>query len=222
MNAAQLTSFSEEELDDYVGWIDWRSEEEEIFEIIREQTREKISASWSKGEYEGDFLAIWGESKFVIPLTESRVDRFVTICSLAVILEEKYTFFLREGFESEEIQGLLVVTKDSAFDLERNSGEWLKENFIALELGLDQFSGLKIPYLGNESNNPNLERELQEIHEALNDFRKELHDSPATNKIGRDLRLQIGTATPKDKATYYFSKYWWVILLVGLLIYINV
>ncbi len=221
MKASTLAEMSEDDLDDYISWIDWRSEEEEVISAVREQTGEPIETVWSEGDYEGEFLVKWRESTFKIPLTISRVDRYVAICSLAEILKENYTFFLRDGFDESDTHGLLIVSTECAEELRDKFGHWLNEYFHPLELGIDHFSGLRIPYFGKENNNPQLESELDEIKNAETELKEQLHSSAAMNKIGRELRIKLGTATIKDKIVYYFLRYWWLVFVLGWVLWRN-
>jgi hypothetical protein len=212
---------SEDALDDHISWIDWRSEEEEVISAVQEQTNEPLDAIWSEGEYDGDFLVKWGESIFKIPLTISRVDRYVAICSLAEILKDKYTFFLRDGFDGSDTHGLLVVSNECADELQTNFSHWLNDYLHPLELGVDHFSGLSIPYYGHEDNNPRLRVELEEIQQAEVEFREQLQSSSAMKSIGRDLRMKLGTATLKDKLIHYLRRNWWLLLILGWFLWRN-
>lgn len=210
MKAAQLVAMSEDDLDEFTGWIDWRSEEEEVVYAVQEHTGEPLESTW-EGD---DFLLKWGDSTFKIPLTMSSVDRYVAINSLAEILKEKYQFFLRVGYDGSDTHGLLVVDKECAAELEQNHADWLRENFEKLKPGIDHFSGLKIPYYGNENNNPKLQDELDDAEAAVEEFKGQLPDALNFDKVGRDIRVKLGVATPKDKFFHYLRRYWWVIFFL--------
>lgn len=210
MNAADLVAMPEDDVDEFVGWIDWRSPEEEVVYAVQAQTGEPLECRW-----DGDtFLLDWAGSVFRIPLTISHVDRYVAINSLAEILKDKYRFYLRDGFEGSDTHGLLVVSKECATELERDHNDWLQDKFDELPPGVDLFSGLRVPYYGNENNNPNLREELAREEAEQEAFREELRNSPDLQKIGRDIRVKIGTATPREKFFHYFRRYWWVIFFL--------
>ena len=78
-------------------------------------------------------------------------------------IERKYSVFLRDGYEGSDTHGLLVVTRECAAELEIQFKNWLEKNFVPLTMGADNFSGVIIPYYGNENNNPNLREELEEL-----------------------------------------------------------
>jgi hypothetical protein len=211
LNATELTAKFEEDLDDCIAWIDWRSEEEEVVQAVQEQIAESLDCSWEGDEF---FVHVNGE-KLRIPLTFSRCDRYVTISSLAEILKEKYVFFLRDGYQGNDTHGLLIVTKECAADLRGKYGTWLNKYFGELVPGIDNFSGLRVPYLGNENHNPNLRAELEAMHATEAEFAQHLQSSPAVNKIVKDLRMQLGTATPKEKLAFYARRFWWLIPLLA-------
>jgi hypothetical protein len=85
----------EDALNEYISWIDWRSEDEEVVEAVQRQTGETLEVLWTKDDSQSNFMVKWDDVLYKIPLTFSRVDRYVTICSLGEILKNKYRFFLR-------------------------------------------------------------------------------------------------------------------------------
>jgi hypothetical protein len=209
LNAKELTVMTEDDLDDCVDWIDWRAEEEEVVEAVQARISETLTCSWDDEE----FFVYLDNKKLKIPVTLSRCDRYVTISSLAEILKAKYVFFLRNGHEGDDTHGLLIVPIDCVPVMRGKHGDWFSENFGELERGTDHFSGLRIPYFGHENNNPQLREELDAMQAAEAGFAAQLENSPAAKAITRELRLQLGTATFKDKASFYARRFWWLVPL---------
>ena len=204
----------EEALDKHISWIDWRSTEEEVVGAIRDQIMKPLEFVWPEEGCEGNYFIKWKGLAFALPLTISSVDRYVTICSLAEILKEEYTFFLRNGFDASDTHGLLVVSNESSDVLRESHSAWLNQNFTQLVLGIDQFSGLTIPYYGKENNNPQLASELVELEKMMerqsDDYLQSSHEK---NNLERKHRIKNSTATFTDKVIYYFQRYWWIPIL---------
>jgi hypothetical protein len=191
MNAQALMAMSEDDLDDCVEWIDWRGEEAEVVEAVQARISESLTCAWDDDE----FFIYLDNQKLKIPLTLTGCDRYVTISSLAEILKAKYAFFLRNGYEGDDTHGLLIVPVDCVPVMRSQHGAWFNDNFSELERGIDHFSGLRIPYVGHENNNPNLKEEVEALRAREAEFAAQLERSPAVNNIARELRMQIGTAT---------------------------
>lgn len=214
VRAIQLVEMPEEILDKHISWIDWRSTEEEVVCAVRDQIKKPLEFVWPDEGYEGSYFIKWKGHAFALPLTISGVDRYVTICSLAEILKEEYTFFLRNGFEASDTHGLLVVSNESSKVLRETYDDWLNQNFKKHVQGFDQFSGLRIPYYGNENNNPQLESELVELDKILETQSDDhLQTNNDKNNLWREQRIKNSTDTLTEKLIYYFQRYWWIPIL---------
>jgi hypothetical protein len=160
LKAIELTSLSSEGLADAIAWIDWRSEETEIVETIANQLDTPDTLSFSvDGE---SITVIFNGNEFPIPLTNTGSDRYVMLCSIGEILKDRYVIWLEaETLEGSDTHGVVLVAKEQSQLLMTSHATWMSEHLRELIPGLDRFNNLKIPYFGNEQNNPNFQTEWQ-------------------------------------------------------------
>lgn len=165
MENSKLTSLTGEDFDAAFGWIDWRSSEQEVVDIVQSQ----LGADWTlqlTDDDERTLLTVQG-ADHIIPLTGTGSDRYVMLSSLAEIMKETHVAWLHKGRLEDDTHGVLVLPKDQSDELENRHVAWVEQHLSPLKKGVDGFSGLAIPYCGGEDNAPDFEKE----HGAADDAR---------------------------------------------------
>ena len=150
-----------EELEAHTATIDWRSTEHEIVEEIAPWLEPAANLHIVK---RGESLFIWWRGKeHQIPLTYTRHDRYVMLSSLAEILKGEYQFSLLSARLGDDTHSVLVLKQDSFEELKRTNPEWVNDNLTKLIQGTDHFTGLQIPYIDNENNNPKFKWQAKKL-----------------------------------------------------------
>lgn len=144
-----LVTLEDEELQEQFEWIDWRSYETEVVEAFSRQINEKDALTYD--ESEGGLTVTYNGVAYEVPLTKTGCDRYVTICSLAKILEDKYQVWMeRESVSGSDTHGILVLPISISQELQHVYPKWASKHLDALYFGIDGFSGRKIPYYGSD------------------------------------------------------------------------
>lgn len=219
---------NEEEFKKSVAAIDHRAEDRDVFESLQEI----IARPFEYERVDETYAVSVGNEKHTIPLTGTRHDKYVIISSLAEIFKDECVFYLSDNSIEDDTHYIKVFENPES----RQEIELFEYAFIPMKLGYDYFNGIDVPYLGHVDNNPDFEWEANQLNEGLHVIRpalvkeklKELKlgkpqpkiesylsDDPGLGKVGRDLRIKLGTASGKDKFIYYGSRYWWVALILG-------
>lgn len=143
-----LVTLDEDALAEALIWIDWRSFESEVVTGFSEELADE-DAIGMLDEDDPRELVHRGAS-YAIPLTESGRDRYVMVASVAQILKDRYSVFVdSDSYGGSDTHGFLVLSNAEAEVARRQHADWLSRTFEPLPLGIDGFSGERIPYLGH-------------------------------------------------------------------------
>jgi hypothetical protein len=140
---------------------------------------------------------LWVEYRGVvhhIPLTQTRLDRYVTISSVASIIGSDYAVLIEAETTGDDTHGLLVVRNSVLAMLEPGERGVLDGRFSALEVGTDYFSGIRIPYAGNEANNPDWAAELEQQQARTKQFTDQVMHGPEVQQALHEMRQDISAA----------------------------
>lgn len=148
MKAKDLLALDDEELSEAFEWIDWRSFESEVVEAFNAQL--PPADHFEMEDEESCKLLRHRGKEYQIPLTETGSDRYVMICSLAEILAGRYQVVQHNETLGDDTHGIMVLGHDDHAFLKQNHKKWFERYMVDLLKGLDGFSGLDIPYYGNE------------------------------------------------------------------------
>jgi hypothetical protein len=129
-------------------FVDHRSEDGEIVRSVSNQIQPEHMLDLDDEDETGLTVTYCGR-KVIIPLTISAHDRYVTISSLADILQEHYRFFVEEESLQSDTHALFLAPLAEL----RSSGPHPR-HLMPLQLGFDYFSGdprlgaaIRVPYL---------------------------------------------------------------------------
>ncbi|WP_185233776.1 hypothetical protein [Teredinibacter franksiae] len=220
LSASDLVNLDIETLyDTHVSWIDHRSEEEEVIEGVSSRISVALSSFWEDDEL---WLNI-DSQKIKLPLSFTKHDRFITINSLAELLNGKYTFWLVKDHVGDDTIGLLVLDNEISKTLKSEFVEWAEENIIELDLGYDYFNGIEVPYIGNLENNPNFEEVdgAEECHVGITAgligyIHSKYHLFCYWKSMAK-LRVMSGAASLGERVLLNLVTYWWLFLGLGLI-----
>lgn len=175
MDARALTSLSLEDLYGMSATVDWRSEEDLVVGEFAERLADPDSLTCNVPESEDEpFVVTYRGTPCIIPLTWSGSDRYVTIGSLVEILKGDYRVYLISGCEADDTHSFILIDESTADDIERNHRAWLDAHLLAVEAGYDYFSGLRVPYYGNENHNPDFAEQRAAQSAAMRDAMNEV------------------------------------------------
>jgi hypothetical protein len=151
-----LIALSDDELlDRYCVVVDHRAFETEVVSDFATFLDEGDVLTASGEEVPGNFSISLDGEQYYVPLQSEPSDRYVTICSLAVILSDKYEFRLLGETRGDDTHLFLLLPIAMWEEIDRDHEEW-SERFIPIELGVDEFS---------ESNHPT-RRHVERQHET--------------------------------------------------------
>jgi len=136
--------------------IDRDDEESILVDLIAERLAPEHELFAS--EDGDDVYVTYRDAEHRIPLAISRHDTYIAISSLAELLEEDYRFFLLVPSLGRDTHRLLVAPAAQA-----QAWGTLPEHLKPLELGLDYFSEIKVPYLNHEGSAPSFASESQAL-----------------------------------------------------------
>ena len=221
MNIAKLLR-SEEERKNVLLWIDHREFDDSIVSLVATAVGKDQSLL---PEWRNDKLWISYEGEeFRVPLTESKHDRYVTIGSIAKILEDDYEFWVETESLGGDTHGLLVLSHGQLVQLSDEDKTRFNQLFTPLELGMDYFSGLKIPHIGNVNNNPNFEKDMRRHKQNNEAFVKSVMESPefvrALDEFKSDIQSVLTANKTKQTFTRRFVRHFVFIFIAFIVIYI--
>jgi hypothetical protein len=81
-------------------------------------------------------------------------------------VSETHDVWLHKASLENDTHGFIVLPKQFSEELVEKYASWLNKYLQPFKKGFDEFSGLKIPYLGHEDNAPDFRREYAEIEAA--------------------------------------------------------
>ena len=216
----EFTKLDEDDYFEEFAIIDHRSCEDEVIDAIAEFVEEPLEHIWKNDEEE--LWVKYQDQEYKLPLTITRHDRYVAISSLAELLKDEYTFWIDKETSQDDTHSILVLNKTKSKELEEAYSDFTAKNLEKLELGVDYFSGLKIPYLGNEDNNPNFREEAKELDAALVEYKEEItkffENDKDIQKAMKQMRRELGT-DGLSKFKYFIRRYGLLILFSSWLIY---
>jgi hypothetical protein len=131
--------------------VDWRALEDEVVDDFA--GRLTGGDTLQRDNSEGALTVTYNGARFAIPLTESGADRYITICSLSVILSDQYELRrLKSSVDSDTHVFLLLLANDWAH-LGAIDRSWSDELFESVPLGVDGFGfqTTPIPHVGAPS-----------------------------------------------------------------------
>lgn len=141
---------SEEDDDAYI-FIDHREEESFIAMAVSERLAPEHALEVKESD---DGISVVHQGvEHAIPLQFSPHDRYTMISSLANLLAEDYRFFLLRPSLDSDTHGLLVARRSDVDGWGATPG-----HLVPLELGLDYFHDVRVPYLGGEIAAPRFSR----------------------------------------------------------------
>ena len=164
MQVDELTGLDTDELEEQFAWFDWREDDRALVETFRSRLEDASSLGCVETE-NGITVRYRGESH-AIPLTDTGSDRYVVLCSLAELLKDTHDVWLNKPFMEGDTHGFLVLTKSQSGELAEKHTGWVEQWLQPLNKGIDEFSGLKIPYLGHEERAAEFERAHRALEEA--------------------------------------------------------
>ncbi len=184
-----LAELGSDSRDDLLVWIDHREEEDAIVRAISERldAQDALEAEWRD---DGLWVRYHGQ-QHRLPLTGSALDRYVVISSVAALIADRYAVFFDESSRGDDTHGLLVVSKTDLAFLDEQTRQVLARDFSPLELGLDYFGGIRIPYLGHDDHNPDCLAELQAQQRATEELVRNVMASPTMQQALTDTRREI-------------------------------
>jgi hypothetical protein len=173
-----------------VIWVDHRETEDWIVDQVAEAV---APAHRLEQEFRGDDIYVtYDGAEYRIPLTLSRHDRYVAISSLAAILQRDYDFWLEKDSLGGDTHGFVVLEKNRLDAEEPGVKQAFLEKFAPLELGMDYFSGIAVPYTGNEQHNPDFDKQAREYQEGSDALIKALTESPEFQDAMRGFQADFG------------------------------
>jgi hypothetical protein len=158
------TPIEDLEQGDTLVWVDWRQEEDAIVSAV--STRLAPDDALVPDLQGEELWVTWRGARHRLPLTITPHDRYVAISSIAALLAGLYRFWVLKNSLDSDTHALLVLAAPEAADLETRHAAWAARHFEPLDIGLDYFNGIRVPYWGNENNNPDFEREARQMREA--------------------------------------------------------
>lgn len=201
--------------------IDHREDDEEIVNLVAAALGENdaLRASWR-----GDELWISRRGRnYLIPHTISMHDRYVTISSLASILESEFLFFIETESTGSDTHGLLIVEKQQYDQLTEADVQPFLGLFTPLDIGLDYFSGIRVPYTGNPNANPDFARDAKQHKEAsdalINTIMGDRSVQQALNEFQQEMRALGVPAPPKRFSWRRFVRNFLVIFFIYFILY---
>jgi hypothetical protein len=180
---------SESALARALAWIEHKEDEERIVQVIAQKLDDPSTLTpIRKGR---QLWVAYRGTEFHIPLTDSRHDRYITISSLAKIMEKDYVFWLEQESLGGETHGLLVLRYHDLAQLDVEIQTDFMDRFVCLEIGYDYFSGLRIPYTQNVNNNPMFKQEYEQFKVTQAQFLDSLVKDFVTTDVITGMKSEI-------------------------------
>lgn len=188
MRLTELLSDADAQSENLI-WIDHREEEDTIVECVSAAIdgRGGLFSEWKDDAW---FISYQDQS-YQVPLTMSPHDRYVAISSLARVLEPEYEFWLLASSLDGDTHGLLVVDRAELQSLSPADRTALNSAFAQLKLGHDYFSGLAVPFVGNENANPNLMKQSNAQREAAMGLVDQVLASPKMTRVVDSMKAEL-------------------------------
>ncbi len=200
MEIDKLVSLDGDGFDNQFGWVDWRQDDAAIIDIFKSQVTDKFPID--SEQKDGGLMVRYYGQPYSIPLTHTVCDRYITINSLAEIISDTHSVWLHKNAMENDTHGILVLPNNHSEELKRNHAPWIESHLQALRKGVDEFSGLTIPYVGHEDNAPCLAGELRVLE---------------ANREARDIRIQQASQQSERATRQFRYKSYLSLVIPGLI-----
>jgi hypothetical protein len=201
--------------DDRLVWVDHREEEDALLRAFVERLAptQPLEPYW-----QDDALWLrWRGQAHRIPLTFSPVDRYVAIHSLAELLAPEYRILVQRDSLESDTHGFWLAPAQELAALDGPARARLDAQFAPLQPGIDEFSGLEVPYLGHEERNPEVAQQRQEQLAQADAFVKDLMHSPEMQANLAQMRQDIAAlARPSRKQRWLRALLWGAAIFIAL------
>ena len=129
---------------------------------------DKLTAEW----LEDRFRVCWNGKEHVLPLRSDAHNSYIVISSAAYLLRESHDFWRVNYLMDHDVHALLVTTKLETEELTSKYSGPVSRYFTRFEPGHDYFSGIDVPYLDHEDNNPHFEAQRDAVAPILTRLRE--------------------------------------------------
>ena len=216
MNFNALEQEQWDQLEDNLVHVDHRDDEDGLIKVIAESLQLYLKCHWE----EDTLLVTYRSQHYVIPLTFTPHNHYVTISSIALLLNYAFTFWVAHNSLENDTHSLVILINNLSKQLKKTHQLWLIKNLVKLELGFDYFYSIKIPYLHNKKNAPDFEKESinskqekEVLFQALSNMKI---TDPQTIKKPNDQGVVFEKETRSPPAFFYAA---WIGSLVFLTMY---
>ena len=175
MKLDKFITLEGEEFADQFGWVDWREDDTDVIEMFRSQLGDSDSIEYV--EERGEITVQYRGRSHAIPLTHTGCDRYVVLASLVELVGETHDVWLHKGSMEDDTHGVLVLTRSFSRELREKHASWVKERLQPLKKGVDEFTGLEIPYIGHEQRRAEFEKDYRALDAARTKTRPGVHGS---------------------------------------------
>ncbi|MBB3166963.1 hypothetical protein [Simiduia aestuariiviva] len=147
-----LVAANEEERQEFFSWMDWREYDSEVARLFIAQLEALAGDAplMQCVENEEGMSIVYEGKAHRIPLTDTGSDRYVTLCSLAKLVQDSHDVWLHRETLGDDTHGFLVLNKAQSAELAEKYGEWSAQHLKKLAPGWCEIYQRRIPYLGNE------------------------------------------------------------------------
>lgn len=125
--------------------VDWREEEDSI--VVDFGRRLAPGDSLFVRLDDDDLRVTYNGAEYEIPLTQSRLDRYVTLCSLASILSDRYEVRIFAASIPSDTHVFLLLLREHWERLDRHHGRWVESLFERVPMGEDGWTRERVPYV---------------------------------------------------------------------------
>lgn len=173
---AALVALDEDDLQERFCWIDWRSEEREVVEGFSEYMTAEDALTCTDGE--DARTVVWRGQAHAIPLTGTGSDRYVMIHSVAEIVKDRYTVWGDpESIGGSDTHGFLILSNAVSDALVAQHPAWVARHLRRLDPGMDEFNGIRVPWFGHETHNPDFERDHGAVQAQQAEMQRRVADA---------------------------------------------
>ena len=201
MELSKFVSLNDEEFADQFGWVDWRQDDASVIDVFRSQFGDNGSIEYV--EERGEITVQYRGRSYLIPLTHTGCDRYVVLDSLAELVSETHDVWLHKDSMGDDTHGVLVLSRRFSRELTEKHPSWVKARMQPLVKGVDEFTGLEIPYIGDEQRGAEFEKEYRALEAARADREADI----------RRLALESTAAIRKHRRKHHVSLMIAVLLL---------
>ena len=180
MDLSKFVSLDGEDFADQFGWVDWREDDTAVIEMFRSQLGDSAPVEYA--EERGEITVRYRGRSYPIPLTHTGCDRYVVLGSLAELVSETHDVWLHKGSMEDDTHGVLVLSRRFSWELMEKHASWVKERLQPLRRGVDEFTGLGIPYVGHEERAPEFEKEYRALEVAGRERNAEIRNLALESK----------------------------------------